>query len=247
MSEVTVTAIVLRRRDSGENDRRLTLLAKELGKVDVIAKGARKGNSRLSGSSDPLAMSTMTLAKGKVNLFITQAQPLSSFRGLRTDFERLSMALALVELYAYVLPWGEPMDNAFELLGKSLRAIESHPKPIVALVWAELKLMAESGYLPPFDTCIATGESVQEALPWLSPTAGGYVKHPEVMVYRDAFESRAEVLWGLAKTVELESPPTNLKFAGECLTALIPFWRHIIDAPLVANEAVKKELRHSHL
>src|SRR5688500_15988706 len=105
MSDTTVTAIVLRRKDSGERDRRLTLLTPELGKVDAIAKGARKGASRLAGSSDPLAMARMTLAKGKVNLFVTQAQPIHSFRGLRTDFERLSLALALVELYGAVLPW----------------------------------------------------------------------------------------------------------------------------------------------
>lgn len=247
MSETTVTAIVLRRKDSGESDRRLTLLTKELGKIDVVAKGAKKAASRLAGSSDPLTMATMTLAKGKVNQFVTQAQPLQSFRGLRTDFERLSMALALTELYALTLPWGEPVESAFELVVQSLKAIESHPKPVVALVWSELKLMEESGYLPPFDSCILTGGPVKEAFPWLSPAAGGYVSLPDANTFMDRFESKVEVLWGLAKTAELETPPSNLKLADECLIALIPFWRHIIDAPLPANDAVKKELRHSHL
>ncbi len=245
--ETTVAAIVLRRRDSGESDRRLTLLTKELGKVDVVAKGAKKAASRLAGSSDPLTMATMTLAKGKVNQFVTQAQPLHSFRGLRTDYERLGMALALIELYAAILPWGEPMESAFDLLVGSLKAIESHAKPIVALVWAELKLMEESGYLPPFDACVSTGEKVREAEPWLSPIAGGYVSMSEAMSYRDCYQTTAEVLWGLARTAELDAPPPNLKFAEDCLAALIPFWRHIIDAPLPANEAVKNELRHRHL
>lgn len=247
MSETTVTAIVLRRKDSGESDRRLTLLTKELGKIDVVAKGAKKAASRLAGSSDPLTMATMNLATGKVNKFVTQTQPLHSFRGLRTDFERLSMALALTELYALILPWGEPVERAYELLTASLKAIETHPKPIVALVWAELKLMEESGYLPPFDACISTGAAVREAIPWLSPSAGGYISLPDATSYNDRFESKAEVLWGLAKTAELDEPPPNLKLADECLIAMIPFWRHIVDAPLPANEAVKKELRHSHL
>lgn len=247
MSETTVTAIVLRRKDSGESDRRLTLLTKELGKIDVVAKGARKAASRLAGSSDPLTMATMTWAKGKVNKFVTQAQPLHSFRGLRTDYERLSMALALTELYALILPWEEPIESAYELLTASLKAIECHPKPVVALVWSELKLMEESGYLPPFDACISTGAAVKEATPWLSPAAGGYISLPDAVSYNDRFKTKAEVLWGLAKTAELEEPPPNLKLADECLIAMIPFWRHIVDAPLPANEAVKKELRHSHL
>ncbi len=192
MSEITVTAIVLRRRDSGENDRRLTLLTRELGKIDVVAKGAKKAASRLAGSSDPLTMATMTLAKGKVNQFVTQSQPISSFRGLRTDYERLSFALALLEIYAAILPWEEPLEGAYDLLEGSLRAIESHPKPIVALVWSELKLMEESGYLPPFDTCVQTGVTVKEAEPWLSPTAGGYVSVPTAYEFNDRFITKAE-------------------------------------------------------
>ena len=136
MPERTVQAIVLRRRDSGESDRRLTVLTVESGKMDVLAKGARKSASRLSGISEPLSACVMTLAEGKRTAFVTQAQPLASYRGLRTDFERLSYALALVELYAAVLPIDEPFPEAFDLLSRSLRHLETHPKPMVSLVWA---------------------------------------------------------------------------------------------------------------
>lgn len=247
MSETTVTAIVIRRRDSGESDRRLTLLTRELGKIDAIAKGAKKSASRLAGSSDPLAVARMTLAKGKVNQFVTQAQPIRSYRGLRTDFERLSLALALIELYAAVLPWEEPLEAAYDLLDHSLSAIESHSVPLVALVWAELKLLEESGFLPPFDQCIVSGVAVQERAPWLSPSAGGYVSAEAAGEYSDRFQTRYEVLIGLARTAELEEPPPKLRFAEDCLLALIPFWRHIVDAALPANDALKTELRHAHI
>jgi len=245
--EVTVTAIVIRRRDSGESDRRLTLLTRELGKVDAIAKGAKKGASRLAGSSDPLTSARMTLAKGKVNQFVTQAQPLRSYRGLRTDYERLSLALALVELYAAVLPWEQPVESAYDLLDLSLSAIESHPAPIAALVWSELKLLEESGFLPQFDRCVVTDSGIQEQDPWLSPTAGGYVAVGAANDFSDRVRSKYEVLVGLARTAELPEPPPKLRFAEECLLAMIPFWRHIADTPLPANEALKREMRHAHI
>ena len=247
MSETNVEAIVIRRRDSGESDRRLTLLTRELGKIDVVAKGAKKSASRLAGSSEPLTVARMTLAKGKVNQFVTQSQPEQSFRGLRSDFDRLSLALALTELYAAILPWGEPNDIAFDLLLSSLEVIERHPKPIVAVVWAELKLLEEAGYLPPFDRCVITDVPVQEAAPWVSPTAGGYVVLSQAVNYRDSFQTRAEVLFGLARAAELNQPPGNLKYAAEGLMLLSRFWDHIIDAPLPANEVIKNELRHAHL
>jgi DNA repair protein RecO (recombination protein O) len=247
MSETTVTAIVIRRKDSGESDRRLTLLTRELGKVDAIAKGAKKAASRLAGSSDPLTVARMTLAKGKVNQFVTQAQPIRSFRGIRTDYERLSLALALVELYAAVMPWAEPLESSYDLLDMSLNAIDTHPEPVVALVWAELKLLEESGFLPPFDHCIVSGSRVKERNPWLSPVAGGFVSAEKASDFPDRFQTTFEVLIGLARTAELPEPPRKLRFAEECLMALVPFWRHVLDAPLPANEALKKELRHAHI
>jgi DNA repair protein RecO len=244
VAETTVHAIVLRRRDSGESDRRLTVLTREMGKIDVIAKGARKAGSRLAGSSDPLVMAKFSIATGKRNAFITQTQPIGSFRGLRTDFERLSFALALCELYSAVVPWEEPIPEAYDLLTRSLRLLEGHEKPVVALVWAELQLMSQTGFLPAFDQSCLDGGPVKEANPWVSPHAGGYVQESEVMRYTDRARTRAEVLYGLARTAELDEAPPNLKFAEECLALLLPFWRQIADAPLPANESCVAEVKH---
>ncbi len=239
-----MSAIVLRRRDSGESDRRLTLLTKEQGKIDVVAKGARKAGSRLAGSSDPLTVAQLGLATAKKNMFVTQAQPLTSFRGLRNDFQRLTFGLALLELYAAVLPYEQPDPDAYEVLLLSLGALEKHEKPVVALVWSELQLMAAEGFLPQFDRSAVSDAPVREAEAFASPNAGGYVTALESTSFPDRFKVRAEVLLGLAKTAELPEPPGNLKLAEECLIALFPFWRHIAETQLPANEAVVNELRY---
>lgn len=241
----TVHAIVLKRRDSGESDRRLTILTEELGKVDVVAKGARKTASRLAGISDPLCVGRLEIAEGKLNRFVTQAQPLRSFPGLRTDYERLGFALALCELYAAVLPFDQPFPEAHELLFASLRHLETHPKPIVVLVWAEVQLLAISGFMPQFERCVSTDAEIKEGEPFLSPRAGGYVCDEAASPHTDRFRTRAEVLYGLVRLPELESPPANLKFADETLADLLPFWRAIAEAPLPANETAVREARHA--
>lgn len=243
MAEITVSAIVLRRRDSGESDRRLTLLTREQGKIDAIAKGARKAGSRLAGSSDPLTVAQLGIATGRRNAFITQTQPVTSFPGLRTDYERLSFALALLELYSAVLPYEQPDPDAYELLLACLAAIEKHPKPVVALVWSELQLMSAEGFLPQFERSALSDTRIAEADPYVSPEAGGYVTREEAAGFSDRFKADAEVLLGLAKTVELDSPPANLKHAEQALVTLFRFWRHIAETQLPANEAVVNELR----
>jgi len=234
---------VLRRRDSGESDRRLTVLTREQGKIDVVAKGARKSGSRLAGSSDPLTVAQLGIATGKKNSFITQTQPLASFRGLRSDFERLSFALALLELYAAVVPYEQPDEELYDLLVVSLQALESHSKPLVALVWAELQLLSYAGFLPSFDVSAVSGSAIAEPDPVVSPQAGSYVTRGESTSFSDCFRVRPEALFGLARTAELPEPPGNLKFADECLIALFPFWRNVAETQLPANDAVIKELR----
>ena len=243
LSEATVHAIVLRRRDSGESDRRLTVLTRELGKIDIVAKGARKAGSRLAGSSDPLSVAKFSIATGKRNQYITQAQPMASFRGLRTDYERLSFALALCELYSAVVPWEEPVPEVYELLEASLNALEGHEKPVAALVWAELQLLSLTGFLPTFDRSAIDGQPVREAQPWASAHAGGYVSDSDAVRFTDRIRTRAEVLYGLARTAELETPPRNLKFAAECLVVLLSFWRNVADMPLPANESCVAEVK----
>jgi DNA repair protein RecO (recombination protein O) len=244
VAESTVHAVVLRRRDSGESDRRLTLLTLEEGKIDVVAKGARKGGSRLAGISDPLSAAVLALASGRHTRFITQAQPLSSFRGLRSDYERLSFALSLVELYAAVLPLEQPLPEAYELLISSLRHLEGHAKPLVALLWAEARLLDISGFLPQFDRCVATAAPFDSGDPFVSPAAGGFITEAAAHSYADRYRVRAEALYALARLPELDEPPANVKFADEALAALFPFWRAVAETALPASEAVVREVRH---
>ncbi len=247
MPEFSVHAIVLRRRDAGESDRRLTLLTREQGKIDVVAKGARKPSSRLAGSSDPLSVAIFGIAEGKQRQFVTQAQPLSSFRGLRTDYERLTHALALTELYAAVLPYEQPLPEAYELLVKSLEALEMHPKVIVASVWAQMALLEISGFRPQFETCVLTDQPLEVAEPWVSPEAGGVVNEQDALKFTDRYRVRAEALYGLNRIADIEQPPVNLKFASEALEAIHPFWRRAAETAIPANESLIGEVRHSRL
>lgn len=242
MPEQTVHAIVLRRRDAGESDRRLTLLTQEAGVIDVIAKGARKSGSRLSGCSEPLSASILQITPGKKQSFVTQAQPISSFPGLRSDYDRLSLGLALSELAAGVLPHDHPADEEFRFMVRALHDLEVHERPLVAFAWAEVMLMEIAGFMPSFGACVVSGAAIQEARPYVSPHAGGYLVAERSFDYSDAFQTTAEVLYGILSLAELEEPPGNLKFALETVRTLAPFWRAIVDRALPANEAMLQML-----
>ncbi|MEI8280857.1 MAG: DNA repair protein RecO [Armatimonadota bacterium] len=243
--DTTVEAIVLRRRDTGESDRRLTIFSRELGKIDVVAKGAKKPTSRLRGVTEPLSIGQFTFASGKKQKFITSAQPRSSFHGLRQDFDRLNLGLSWIELFSQVMPYEECFEEAFELCFRALEALEKHANPMVALVWSEVKLLEITGFLPSFNRCVFTDSKILESEAYLSPASGGYVVFAEAQQISDRYLVRAEVLYGLSALVSLESPPSNMKFIHECLFALHPIWEAVTESPLLARQHLLSSLRDS--
>jgi len=243
VAEANVQGIVLSRRNSGESDRRITLLTRDLGKIEVIAKGARKAASRLAASTEPLSVAVFGIASGKVNNFVTQAQPVGSYSGLRSDFDRLSMGLALMELVDAVSPPEQPDPDLYDLVSLAVSGLVSHVKPEVVMVWAEVRLLESSGFSPQFGRCVLSGAPLSEAEAYVSPRAGGYLSTAYAGQFDDRYLVRAEVLYGLSRIGSFEQPPPNLKLAKDCLLTLSPFWRSIAEKRLPANEALMNHLR----
>jgi DNA repair protein RecO (recombination protein O) len=238
MAETTVEAIVLRRSDSGESDRRLVLLTRELGKIDVIARGARKGGSRLAGSSEPLMWAEYQIALGRQRRFVAQVQPKGSFPRLRNDYDRLAAALSFTELVSAAMPYESEAPEVFDLVLATLDFMQSEGNWLSALVWAESQLMRLEGHWPEWTVCVNSGVRLTVSPVWVSPTAGGHISDSHRDHFRDAFQASAEALIGLERVIELSAPPKTFKKADECLKILHAFWKNIVDMPLTAHESL---------
>lgn len=227
----TVTATVLERRNWMESDRILTLLTREYGKMDVVARGARKAGSHLSASTEPFVFAEMHVAKGRAKNYLTQAQIHTTFPGIRKDYQRLTHALALSELYSAFTLQEQAVPKVFDLLIKSLSFLKDHPKPLVVLIWSALNLMQLEGVLPAWLHCNIKGTPLIEPVALVSPTAGGYVSQAAALQFFDRFEVRKEVLIGLSKIIECVAPPKNLKFSAESLSVLLAIWKNLTHMP----------------
>ena len=237
MEEVTIEAVVLRRRDSGESDRRLTVFSRELGKIDLVAKGARKPTSRLAAVSEPLSWARFTFAPGKRTSYVTQAQMMSRYKGLRKDYDRLQSALAYLELCEQVLPYGLVEAETFQTINLCLEHLDSHPKPLIANVWCQVKLLEVTGHLPSFESS-EDGTDLSPGLNWYSLEAGGLCSFATASTVRDSFQVSAEILLALARLTDLDSPPGNIVEAKGCNSVLFRTWLQIVQAELSATKTL---------
>lgn len=141
MQTVQTKAIVLSRTNYGEADRIVHLITPDHGVVGAMAKGVRREKSKLAGGIELLAVSDVTLHKGKGSLWIiTSARLETFFGGILHDYERLQFAyyaLKDVGKAADMVP--EP--EFYDLLHTTLRSLNTPPIPLhVTDLWYRLQM-----------------------------------------------------------------------------------------------------------
>lgn len=159
MNTLRDEAIVLRAYKSGESDRVIVLWSKTHGKLRAIARGVRKTTSKLGSGLEVLAHVDILLAEGRGELLqVRQVQHVHRFSGLRQDFDRLSAALALVEVVDAIPTDNEPDVEIFTMLSRALQSLDN-PEFAPQLVPAAFyfKMLAIDGSAPQLDECVNCG------------------------------------------------------------------------------------------
>ena len=151
------SGLVLRETETKETDKILTVLTPDLGKISVIAKGARRKNSRIAASCQLLAYSEMTLYERGNWFYLDEAATIELFDGVRYDFEKLSLASYFAELTESVAD-GSAAPEILSLLLNALYALSVlNKEPLLVKTAFELRLMALSGFEPLVDSCAVCG------------------------------------------------------------------------------------------
>ena len=161
-----IRGIVLRSVDTKEADKILTVLTGDMGKLSVVAKGARSRRSRVTAATQFLAYSEMTVTESHNWQILSEANTIELFSGVRQDLERLSLASYFAELVDAVTYEDLPAQEILPLLLNALYALGTLglPGEIVKPAF-EMKLMALSGFEPLLDRCAACGaEAVEEPM-----------------------------------------------------------------------------------
>ena len=198
-----VEAIVLRRRDLGENDRVVTLLTDTEGKLDAVAKGARKAGAKAAAASEPITKVRVQLVQGRRLAVTTQWEVLDTFRLLRADLGLLARAIYLCDLTAELTVDHEPCTEVYRLLEDALgRLCQAANRPRSAqdrIVYGfELRLLQERGYGLATATCAHCSTDVyrlsRDIRLSFSPAAGGVLCPSCRYKLRDSFAIATDVL-----------------------------------------------------
>ena len=157
-------ALVLRRRDVNDADRVLTVLTPRDGKLELIAKGVRKTNSRKAGHLELFVHASLLVAQARTWDIITEVQTVESFRHLRDDLDAIAAASYVCELVDNFAESDDEIQPVWDLALAVLRELdggaERHELPANLLRWFDLQLLSLTGFQPVSYTHLRAHETV---------------------------------------------------------------------------------------
>ena len=107
MKLLKAKGIVIKETQYNDNDKILTVLTDEYGKISCIAKGAKKTNSSLLAPCQFLVCSEFVLYKGTNFYHINSAEIIDTFYNLRIDYDKLQIAYEVTKLLSQTICEGE--------------------------------------------------------------------------------------------------------------------------------------------
>jgi DNA repair protein RecO (recombination protein O) len=159
MSRLQTEALLLRAVDFGESDRIVHLLSPDVGRLSVIAKGARRSVRRFPGTLDlfnHLSISVRRRQRGSMG-FLEQARLISPFLELRAHTTRYALASYLLELLGRMAPEGAALPDARRIFGfglAAMTALQGMEPDLRLRILMELRALDALGLRPQFDRCV---------------------------------------------------------------------------------------------
>ncbi len=142
-------ALIVRAANSGDNDKILTAVTPELGKISISAKGVRSLKNKNGAASAPLCYSDLVIKEGRELYSLVSAECAEGFYHLRDSAESVAYAMYFASLLERCTEPNIPAEEELRLLLNTLYALTKRPQDGALLkIVFELRLAEVLGIAP---------------------------------------------------------------------------------------------------
>ena len=159
MGVIKTKGIILAQNNMGDNDKMVTLLTPDLGKIGCAAKGARRPKSALMSGTQFLCFGEFLIYKGVNSYSINSCEPIEIFYNIRLDVDKLKCAAEIAKIVNDVT---DENQNTYKILQLTLNTIymisESDKDLNLILSIFKLRLLSIIGFRPIIEKCASCNE-----------------------------------------------------------------------------------------
>ena len=234
-----VVGLTLRKTSVGEADIISSLYTREHGKLDVLARGARRLTSKLMGHFEPLTLVRLSVARGRSLDTVAEAEVINAFPGVKAAYETAARGLHVAEVVEGYSAASAPNPRILDLATQTLDAIgrqsiaSGAPPSDMPLRYFDLQLLRLSGFMPELYQCVECGNDLEPDRHRFAAGAGGALCldcGPEDVVVRPLSLSALKVMRLLHRTESVDGlPPLNVpppvrNEVNSLLTDTVQYW-----------------------
>jgi DNA repair protein RecO (recombination protein O) len=177
MSLQKTSALVIKSIDWRDSSKITTLFTRELGKVNVIAKGAKRAKSPYQGLLESMNLIDAVIYSsprrelqnlGEVSLE-------SSFNAIRKSLQKTGYALSILELLECYFRHSNPDGVFFDFSKQIFFTLDGYDNEQVIFCYFLLKLASYLGFKPEFLICRCCGQQVESREATFSLAEGSVV------------------------------------------------------------------------
>lgn len=170
-------AIILNRMPFREADEKVVLYTEDYGKIDLVAKGAKKNKSKLAGHIEPLNFVNLMIIKGKQYDYLGSAINSDAFINIKNDLNKIAIAGRSIKFFNEMVKIGEKDKDLFIFLLDFLSSLNTQIVNNIGLTYEVfvLKLLCILGYKPELGYCQNCRKKIENDVAFFIFNKGGLV------------------------------------------------------------------------
>lgn len=159
MGVIKTKGIIIASNNMNDNDKMVTLLTPDLGKIGCAAKGARRQKSALMAGTQFLCFGEFLIYKGVSSYNINSCEPIEIFYNIRLDIDKLKYASEVAKIVNDVTNENENAYRILQLILNTIYMISESDKDLeLILSIFKLRLLSIIGFRPVVEHCISCKE-----------------------------------------------------------------------------------------
>lgn len=167
-----IEGIIIKEKSYSETSKLITLITKEHGIINLLAKGAKTLKSSLRSTTTKLTHGYFNIIYKENKLStLKEVDIIEYYKNIKKDINKISYATYILELVEQVIKQTNN-EEVFDNLVASLKKIEENMNPLVITNILELKCLDYLGVMPILDCCSICGN---ENIITISADQGGYL------------------------------------------------------------------------
>jgi len=155
---------VLKEKEIGEADIVFSIFSKDFGRLDLLAKSARKVSSKLRKEIELFSLVEVRFVEGKKGERLVETRCLERFPRIKKDLERIFLAQKMAEVLDALIKGPEKEEKIFELLRKVFEKLNSFSfeKKEELFCYFFWNLVWILGLFPNLKECALCGKQIRE-------------------------------------------------------------------------------------